>query len=167
MFSLSIVTSLCVSDLFNTYIFSSVLLLAVSVILLINYTVSHRQFTLGEEKGIHHAISLAHDTIYISKLKNKGCAIADLDFKAAFNFLSMDLAIKRIRRYYENSITIPIINCIPGREIPNKSLTLRQGDCPSSMWFGYRIDPLLIYLEKRLTGIPIHSLPCIGPIPKK
>ena len=76
------------------------------------------------------------------------------------------LAIERIKRYYDDSITIPIVNCIPGREIQNKRLTLRQGDCPSSMWFGFGIDPLLIYLDRRLTGIPIHSIPCSGPNPK-
>ena len=31
------------------------------------------------------------------------------------------------------------------------------------VWFAVGIDPLLIYLEKRLTGIPITSLPVLGP----
>ena len=30
-------------------------------------------------------------------------------------------------------------------------------------WFAVGIDPLLVYLEKRLTGIPITSLPVAGP----
>ena len=30
-------------------------------------------------------------------------------------------------------------------------------------WFGVAIDPLLIYLVNRLTGIPICSLPTLGP----
>ena len=30
-------------------------------------------------------------------------------------------------------------------------------------WFAVGIDPLLVYLEKRLTGIPITSLPVLGP----
>ena len=30
-------------------------------------------------------------------------------------------------------------------------------------WFGYEIDPLLIYLENHLEGIPIFSLPVSGP----
>ena len=30
-------------------------------------------------------------------------------------------------------------------------------------WFGVANDPLLIYLEKRLAGIPICSLPNLGP----
>ena len=72
----------------------------------------------------------------------------------------------RLRIYYEDSITIPIVNCIPGRGIKNKRLTLRQGDCPSSTWFGFGIDPLLIYLDRRLTGILIHSIPILGPTKK-
>ena len=32
-------------------------------------------------------------------------------------------------------------------------------------WFAYGIDPLLDYLDKRLTGILIHSLPLHGPSP--
>ena len=71
--------------------------------------------------------------------------------------------IDRLKRYYQNSITIPIINNIPGRKITNHRLTLRQGDCPSSAWFGFGVDPLLSFLEKRLQGIVIHSLPVLGP----
>ena len=44
---------------------------------------------------------------------------------------------------------------------------LRQGDCPSSTWFGYGIDPLLVCLEKRLKGILIHSKPVLGPTKNK
>ena len=70
-------------------------------------------------------------------MKNKGCAIADLDFKAAFDYLCMEWvylvlerkdltkpAIDRIKRYYNDSYTIPIVNCIPGKEIKNNRLTL-------------------------------------------
>jgi hypothetical protein len=41
--------------------------------------------------------------------------------------------------------------------------SLRQGDVPSMFWFAAGIDPLLIYLERRLQGIPITSLPVLGP----
>ena len=34
-------------------------------------------------------------------------------------------------------------------------------------WFGIGIDPLLGYLEKRLKGIPIISLPISGPAPEE
>ena len=53
---------------------------------------------------------------------------------------------------------------MPGRPVVNKRLSLRQGDRPSGIWFCYAIDPLLVYLEKRLQGIPIYSLPVHGPV---
>ena len=31
-------------------------------------------------------------------------------------------------------------------------------------WFAFEIDPLLIVLEERLVGIPISSLPVLGPV---
>ena len=77
----------------------------------INHTIYTKQYTLGKTKRIHHAIALARDAIYASSQRNKGCAIADLDFKSAFDFLCMDWvfivlerkglqseAIKRLRR---------------------------------------------------------------------
>ena len=101
--------------------------------------------------------------------------IADLDFKSAFDFLCKDWvftvlerkglqieAIYRFRRYYEDSTTIPIVNNIPGRKIKSKRLTLRQGECPSFTGFGYGIDPRLVYLDRRLSGIPIYSTPFLA-----
>ena len=108
-------------------------------------------------------IALARYAIYAASQWKTGCAIADPDFKAAFDFLCMDWvfavlekkglhheAIERLKRYYNDSITIPIVNNIPRRKITNTRLMLRQGDCLSSTWFGYGIDPLLVYLEKYL-----------------
>ena len=40
---------------------------------------------------------------------------------------------------------------------------MRQGDLPSVFWFAYGIDPLVIYLDKRLLGITIYSTPMLGP----
>ena len=65
---------------------------------IVSHTISPTQFALGKEKRIHHAISLARDTIYLSNLKNKGCAIADLDFKAAFDLLCMDWVFKVLEK---------------------------------------------------------------------
>ena len=73
------------------------------------------------------------------------------------------VAIRRIRRLYTGGITIPVVNNILGEAINNNRRTLRQGDCPSSIWFAYGIDPMLIYLEKRLIGILIYSAPVSGP----
>ena len=46
----------------------------------------------------------------------------------------------------------------------NKRLSLRQGDVPSMFFFAYGIDPLITYLERRLSGILIYSLPMSGPV---
>ena len=86
---------------------------------IISHTISPSQFALGKEKRIHHAISLARDTIFLSNSRKKGRAIADLDFKSAFDLVCMEwvfmvlkkkglspISIERIRRYYEDSITV-------------------------------------------------------------
>ena len=65
---------------------------------IISHTIIISQFGLGKEKIIHHAMSLARDTIYLSNVKNKGCAIADLDFKAAFDLLCMDWVFKVLEK---------------------------------------------------------------------
>ena len=61
---------------------------------IISHTISPSHFVLGKEKRIHHAISLARDTIYLNNMKNKGDAIADLDFKSAFDLLCMEWVLK-------------------------------------------------------------------------
>ena len=43
-------------------------------------------------------------------------------------------------------------------------MSLRQGDVPSMYFFAYGIDPLITYLERRLTGILVCSLPVHGPV---
>ena len=53
-----------------------------------------------------------------------------------------------------------------GKTFPNIRGSLRQGDVPSMFWFAIGIDLLLVYLEKRLAGIPITSLPVSGPCPE-
>ena len=56
-----------------------------------------------------------------------------------------------------------VVNNVQGRAFPNIRGSLRQGDIPSMFWFAIGIDPLLIYLDRRLQGIPITSLPIMGP----
>ena len=68
---------------------------------------------------------------------------------------------------YTGEVTIPVVNNILGEANNNNRRTLRQGDCPSSTWFGYGIDPLIVYLENRLKGILIHSKPVLGPTRRK
>jgi len=143
---------------------------------ILDHTVSDQQFALGKNKNIHHAIAMARDAIRDASKEKKGSAIANLYFMSAFNFICMDWvylvlerigmqaeAIERIRRYYEDSTTIPIVNNVPGWKICNRRITLIQGDCPISVWFGYGVDPLLAFLEKHLQGITIVSQPKLGP----
>ena len=56
-----------------------------------------------------------------------------------------------------------MVNGVFGDLIPNSRRTLRQGDCPSSVWFFYGIDPLLVILHNCLKGILIHQSPRSGP----
>ena len=141
-----------------------------------NHTLHHNQLVAGDDRLIHHGINKARDCIQAISKSGRGCALLDLDFIAAFDFTVFDWVfsvlrkkgldeevISNIRNIYESRVTIPVINNMPGRGISNNRGTLAQG-CPSSMnWFGYAIDPLLIYLDNRLEGIPIYSLPVHGP----
>jgi hypothetical protein len=136
-----------------------------------------QQLAAGDDKRITIGISLARDAIYAAGRRKYGCALADNDFEAAFDFLCLDWvklvlrkkgvreeALTRFSNIYGEGITIPVVNNIPGNPVINKRLSLRQGDRPSGVWFCYGIDPLLAYLEKRLQGILIHSIPVHGPV---
>ena len=57
-----------------------------------------------------------------------------------------DQCLERIKRYYTDSTTIPVVNSNKAKPVKNIRLTVRQGDGPSTVWFGYGIDPLLEYL---------------------
>ena len=72
-------------------------------------------------------------------------------------------ALDRFLNIYNEGISIPVVNNILGPSLINKRFSLRQGNRPSGVWFCYGIDPLLVYLERRLKGILIHSLPVHGP----
>jgi hypothetical protein len=122
-------------------------------------------------------VEVARDAIYAAGRRKAGCAIADNDFEAFFDFLCLDCvklvlkkkgvaeeALARFSNLYANGISIPVVNNVPGSPIVNKRLSLRQGDRPSGVWFCYGTDPLLVYLDKRLQGIPIYSLPVQGPV---
>ena len=65
---------------------------------IISHLISPSQFALGKEKRIHHAIALARDTIFLSNSRKKGGAIADLDFKSAFDLLCMEWVFKVLEK---------------------------------------------------------------------
>ena len=59
--------------------------------------VTKQQFAQGESKRINHTIALARDAIYAANQRKHGCAIANLDFKAAFDFLGMEWVFEVLR----------------------------------------------------------------------
>ena len=140
------------------------------------HTLSPSQIVAGKDRRIHHMINKARDCIFAVSKSKLGCAILDLDFIAAFDMQVFswvfavlqakgvpDDVIARIENIYQGSVTIPVVNNVRSSPIENKRGNLRQG-CPGSMgWFSVAIDPLLIYLTRLLTGIPICSLPTLGP----
>ena len=140
------------------------------------HSLSPLQLVAGDDRRIHHGINLARDAVQqVSKTKS-GCGLLDLDFLAGFDWLDMawvylvmdrkglsENNISRIKNLYADNISVVMVNNVLGRAIPNLRGSLRQGDVPSMFWFGLGIDPLIHYLEKRLKGIPITSLPVSGP----
>ena len=72
--------------------------------------------------------------------------------------------ITRLKLLYENGITVPVINGVPGKAVQDKRKALRQGGVGSTDLFAIGIDPLVVYLERRLTGICLVSLPVLGPV---
>ena len=143
-------------------------------------TLSPFQLVAGDDRRIHHGINLARDAIQAtSNLKAAGCGIADTDYEAAFDFLVMSWVfmvllkkgvskevISRLTNLYQDNLSIIVVNNVAGKIIRNSRLSLRQGDIPSMFFFAFGIDPLITYLERRLTGILITSLPQLGPVPE-
>ena len=72
--------------------------------------------------------------------------------------------ISRLTNLYQDNFSIIVVNNVAGKIIKNSRLSLRQGDIPSMFFFAYGIDPLISYLDKRLTGILIYSLPVLVPV---
>ena len=143
------------------------------------HTLSPVQLVAGSDRRIHHGINLARDAIYQAGKSKKGCGLLDLDFMAGFDWLEMGWVylvmakkgvcqevIDRVRRIYADSTTTVVVNNIIGESFLNIRGSLRQGDVPSMYWFGVGIDPLLTYLDRRLAGIPLISLPVAGPTPE-
>ena len=140
------------------------------------YSLSPVQLVAGDDRRIHHGINLARDAIQQIGKSKSGCGILDLDFLAGFDWLDMAWVylvlekkgvarevINRLKNIYSDSISVVVVNNVHGRALHNIRGSLRQGDIPSMFWFCIGIDPLLIYLERRLQGIPITSLPLMGP----
>ena len=90
------------------------------------------QVVSGDNRRIHHAINKARDAINATSNTKAGCAIMDLDFIAAFCLQTMEWVmmvgkakglnnqvISMIENISSNRISIPVINSVPGKAIPN------------------------------------------------
>ena len=88
--------------------------------------------------------------------------LQDSLFQSIFLFLLDKKVTKRLRNVYRDSVSVVVVNNIHGKAVYNVRLSLRQGDLPSMHLFSYGIDPLLTFLNKRLKGILICSLPVHG-----
>ena len=143
----------------------------------LRHTLCPQQLAEADDKRISFGICQARDAIYAAGMRRFGCGLADNDFQAAFDYLCLDWvkkvlerkglakeALERFTNLYSQGISIPVINNKLGPSLLNRRLSLRQGDRPSGIWFCFGIDPLLSYLEKRLTGILVYSLPVLGPV---
>ena len=71
-----------------------------------------------------------------------------------------------LNNIYADNLSVIVVNNKEGQCIKNVRMSLRQGDVPSMFFFAYGIDPLISYLDNRLKGIPIYSLPVHGPVEK-
>ena len=142
------------------------------------HTLSHLQLVAGSNRRIHHGINLARNAIYSAgKNGRNGCGILDTDLIAAFDYMCLEWAfmvlekkgldrrvINRLENLYMENISVIVVNNIPGKAVKNIRMSLRQGDLPSMHLFSFGIDPVLTYLEKRLQGILISSVPLHGPV---
>ena len=142
-----------------------------------SHTISPHQLVTGGDRRISHGVALARDAIQATSSLKTGCGILDTDLVAAFCNMVLTwcllvmakkgiepAVIKRFYNLYENNHSIVVVNNIPGRCIKNTRLSVRQGDKCAMEIFTFGMDPVLGYLEKRLKGILIHSLPVQGPV---
>ena len=140
------------------------------------HSLSPVQLVAGADRRIHHGVNMARDAIQAVRRGRAGCGLLDLDFLAGFDWLVMIWVymvllkkgvqvevVDRLRRLYDGCSSTVVVNNVLGATIPNTRGSLRQGDIPSMYWFAVGIDPLLVFLEKRLQGIPITSVPVLGP----
>ena len=140
-------------------------------------SLSPLQYVAGTNRTIQHGIARARDAINAATRSGLACGIGDQDYVQAFDFLVLSwvwmvlekkgvlpTTLTRLKGLFKSGITIPVVNNIPGRAILDRRGSLRQGGVGSMEWFGIGIDPLEMYLEERLAGIPVPCLPVQGPV---
>ena len=142
-------------------------------------TISPNQLVTGGDRRISHGVAKARDAIHAASSLKTGCGILDTDLVAAFCNMVLtwclqvlerkglsEKVIKRYENLYKDHVSIIVVNTCLGRSIKNARLTIRQGDKFAMELFTFGMDPVLTYLEKRLKGIMVHSLPVQGPVPQ-
>ena len=140
-------------------------------------TISPLQLVSGGDKRISHGIAMARDAIMATTNSSHRCGILDTDLIAAFcNMVALwcfmvlrkkgldDQVIERYKNLYADNISIVVVNGMKGRAVKNIMMSIRQGDKFAMELFSYGMDPILHYLERRLQGILVHSLPVQGPV---
>jgi exonuclease III len=140
-------------------------------------TISRNQFVTGGDRRISHGVALARDAVLAAGGSGLECGILDTDLIAAFcNMVATwctsvmirkgldQRVVDRYLNLYSENFSIVVVNSILGRSIQNIRMSIRQGDKFAMELFTFGIDPVLVYLEKRLKGILIHSLPVQGPV---
>ena len=133
------------------------------------HTLNPNQYAKGHDRRIHQAINKARDAIYAMSESKSGCGILDNDYMSAFDLMVLtwvfkvmkakglkEEVIERLRRMYDNHLTVVVVNNVQGRCFPNHRWSIRQGDRPSDTFFCYGLDPHLDWLESRLKGIQIY-----------
>ena len=144
------------------------------------HTLSPCQLATGSDRRIHHGINQARDAIMAAGHGREGVGILDNDYQAAFDFMVLlwviqvlrakglaEAALSHLINLYSNNFTIVVVNNVLGKKFLNKRWSIRQGDRPSSILFCFGIDPHLVWLDRRLQGIPIYSMPVPGPVLEK
>ena len=75
-----------------------------------------------------------------------------------------DEVLNRYRNLYEDNLSVVVVNNLQGKCVRNTRQSIRQGDKFAMELFSFGMDPILGYLERRLQGILVHSIPVQGPV---
>lgn len=131
--------------------------------------IGSHQTSVGRDRAIYQTLADYRDIIAVADACEIQCALVSLDFAQAFDRVnhsylfkimqSMGFPLKfitTVRLFLQNSTSRIIINGQPGSAISINS-SVRQG-CPMSMaLFAIAIEPLLVSLTERLTGLQINQ----------
>ena len=137
---------------------------------------SPNQLATGGDKKIYHGVNSARDAIQVTSNKNMSGAIVDVDLVAGFNLVSIfwiamvmlakgmsERNVQRFKNMYRDAEIRVVVNGVVGGAIKVKRC-VRQGAPSSMLSFLYNMDPVILYLEKRLKGLDLYRMPIQGPV---